>query len=524
MSEQAPVRIAGSYDLLQLSIISLSSGGGESIRRLVHHIEINETVDRTYLTGTLTVTDGTDLIRRLPITGNELLVIETKDYYGAILKEAYKIYAVSDYKTVSEQDTNLVQFKLHFCSREKFVADTMDIKRAFRGPIHEQALEVYNQYIKTFEDSQLKGAGIDVNFKGLTVQLTEGEHVYTIPNMKPDQSMAFLAKRAYSSDSPAGVFKFWETRKGFHFLSLQGSEDAYKLRYNGDIPYYFYSTAFQNLPGQQDEKMRQVLSLGLNKTFNTQAAFRSGGYTSRVLEIDILNRTPIETRYNHIDEMENNSSATYKAMNSQLFGQQSRNTVNAYFTEGPEFLVIKDYPSVGTDTSTLPTDQVMRAIRSRQEYAENTVKMLAYQYQLEQNKIEVTVHGSYAVFAGAYIFLAMPSNYLENAEFDPIVAGFYLVHSCSHVYNGNSYYCKLVVTRPGENIRPDVDGTDVIPNLAAQRQALEALENGESSINVGTQTTTNTTGAQIILENFNNEALGYLQNTGRTAESEEATP
>ena len=470
MSEQVAARLAGSYELLQLSIASLTTGRIESIRGLVHRLDIKESVNKTFITGTITVTDATDLLSRVPIQGNELLVVETKDYYGAILKECYKVFAISDYKYVSERDENLVQYTLHFCSREKFIADTMSVRRAFRGKIHEQALELYDQYIGTFEDSQLKGEGINVAFKGITVQETDGEHVYTIPNMKPDQALNFLAKRAYSADTPAGVFKFWETRKGFHFLSLQGSETAYKFRYNRQIPHFYYSTSFQNLPYLQDEKMKQIVGLGLNKSFNTADAFRRGGYTSRVVEVDILNRTPIETRYNHIDEVANNPGGTYKALNSSISTKQTTSNVNAYFTEGPEFLVIKDYPSVGTDTGTLPTADVQRAIRSRQEYAENTVKRLAYNFQLEQNKIEVTVHGSYAVFAGAYIYLSIPPNTInaQSQSEDSTVSGYYLVDTCTHVYDGNTYTCKLIATRPGDRATNETtDLTQAFAQVAA---------------------------------------------------------
>jgi hypothetical protein len=497
MSEQeTPVKIAGTYDLLTLTLASLTSGQSIGLKNTAHRFEIKESVDSTFLVGSITITDATGILKRLPITGNEILIIETQDYYGSVLKEAYKVFALSDFQYVSQQDQNLVRYTLHFCSREKFIADTFNVKRAYKGFIHNQALECFDEYITQYSDSELGRESFGVDFKGLTLQVTENEATYSIPNMKPDQAMDFFARRAYHSAYPAGVYKFWETRKGFHFLSLQGSEQAYRIRYKQSIPEYVYSTNFQNLPQLQDMKMKQILALGLNKNFNTIEAFKSGAYTSKVLELDVLNRTPIETRYNHVDELENNTGSTYTALNGRLYSKQNLRTINAYYTDGPEYLVIKDYPSVGTDTSTASTADVSAAIRARQEYAENTVKRLAYSYELEQNKIELTLHGSWALFAGAYIKLSIPSaDHTESGEDDPVLSGYYLVHSCTHVYDGNEYSCKIIATRPGETRASDV--SEVTPPNPDVNTTNAAGATGATDLNAE---------STIILSEFTNES------------------
>ena len=459
---ETEVKVAGQATIHKLELYSIQAGNadgvarGESIKNLSHRIQISEDMNRGFLFGTVDVTDGTDIVSRLPITGNELLIFEHEDYYGLKATEAFFVFAISDFETVSDNDENLVKFKLHFCSREKFASDTVDIRRAFRGFIHEQAETIHAQYIEAFENSPvLRIEGIP--FKGLQFDYTENDSVYAIPNMKPFQALNFLAKRAWSSERPAGVYKFWETRRALFFRSLEGTIQWFQGPYgfNNRIPSFFYSTAFQDLPDQGNIKMQQILSLGLNKSRNNIQTHKRGGFTSRVIELDIMNRTPIETRYDHVDEMTNNSNYTYRAGNAELSPALTTDNVNAFYQEGPEFLVIKDYPSVGTEMATVSTAEAQRAIRARQEYAENTVKHLAYGTALEENKIQVTVHGSFAIMAGGYINLQIPQFSGVSSDSENIVSGNWLVQSCEHVYDGNAYRCEIVATRPGDLNVPD---------------------------------------------------------------------
>lgn len=477
------IRYAGTYDLLEANLRSMVTGQSRSIMGFFETFAIDESMYKTYISGTIKLVDAVNLHRSLPITGKEILTIKTKDYYGNERSEAFFVYAMSNYKMIGNADSNAYEYILHFCSREKFIMDLFDIKRAFNGYVHEQVQTIFRDYVQNY-DNEESGLSIpNIPFKSIKLQPTDNISSYCIPNYKADEAIRFLARRAHSSTDPSQTFLFWETRKRYNFgtpyytytMHVQenaspndetragadtadpGAVDTARL---ADVPSFYYNPKSSNTSDDQNYLMKELLAIDLDVNFNTIAAHKGSGYISNATEIDILNRTPITTVYNHAEQLQANSTPF-----GDVYLRHELNFINKYFTQAYNPLVIKDYISPAMVSQQESFDGTIVPSRDPQHYGELMTKNATIDYNMRESAISITVRGYNKLEAGRLIYLNIPDT-VRPEEKDKWYSGIYVILSATHVYEGSTYYCKLSISRGGISNSP----------LAYVRAAAEAAE------------------------------------------------
>lgn len=448
MSELSP---PGTYQIISAELQSLATGNRTiEFPSTFGYIEINESVFQTFIYGTIPIVDSTNMHKSLPITGSELLYLRLKDWNGDETFEMFFVFGMSNFKYASPNDSSVVEYTLHFCSREKFISDTADVKRAFHGPIHNQVESIYQDYYKNYDEDNLKY--LPVPFKSIYAQETGNSSTYVIPNLKPDEAISFLARRAYSTQDNYQTYLFYETRDKYYFQTPQNAYLQSNAETGTQPIKYVYNLVYDATDPSSaglDSRMRQIVNVNINSKFNTMDSYKKGGYISKTTELDILNRSVKTTTFDFARDLQENSF-----YHGDVYLRHSAGFVNTYFQNAPNYLVVQDYLTPGMD----PRENAASAILTRRDtqyYGELTTTNSAFYQNLAESSITITVRGARNIRAGRYIELEFPS--MRNSPeqlVDPYYSGKYMILTCKHRYEGNEYFCDLLVSRGGLPVDP----------------------------------------------------------------------
>ena len=429
---------AGRYSLDRFAIVSSFSDIDIDVSAEIKSWNVMESMDKAYIHGSVTVIDSNNIIKS--ISGKEELEIVYSDYFDEIKKERYFIYSVTDVRPVNEKDDQIIEFTLHFCSREKFISDSYRVQKAYNGTISKIVNDLYEDFYKQPQLSW--GSFKDVPAKTLIVsEATEGEHNFVIPNMRPDEAMDFLAKRAFSRENSSMLFRFWETRDHFYFGTFEDMIDIA----NDDtdtIPLFRYNMIKDTTPEAQRRLMSDLLSIDFGNKVDTMQDMKYGAYKMRVTELDILNKTPIVYEYNHLEEVDDVFTPTKTKLN------HDQKFVDSYLSETQNFLTIKDYFSEGADGAILNP-----SVRENMHYPEIFTTKSATKYHGKQNMITISTYGRNTnLFAGSLVQIE-----LNEFKYNPLgkdrdveYTGLYVIESIEHSFDKFEYRTNMNLTMYGQ--------------------------------------------------------------------------
>ena len=216
------IEFAGDFNLAAV-IISNHMGtgidtdtGGENILPQMQELNIYESITKKAITGSIVILDATNLIANLPIQGTERIIFklstpgttESDDIVDAseLTGHPFYVYKITNRKQISE---GVLLYTLHFGSREFMRNLRTRVSRAYSGTIDTMVANI-------FADK----SGLDSR-KTLNFEETRNQDKVVIPNMRPLDAIAMLAKRALPKNTNGVGYYFYETTKGFHFRSWE---------------------------------------------------------------------------------------------------------------------------------------------------------------------------------------------------------------------------------------------------------------------------------------------------------------
>ena len=429
-------REAGRYTLKKFNIVS-EDGLNIDIRSEFRTWSLTESMDKSFVYGLVTIVDSNNIFKRL--TGKEELEIEYDDFYEETRQERYVIYAVNGVKPYTDKDDQIVEFTMHFCSREKFVSDAYRIQKSYSGTIAEMVEDVFDEFYaqpqqEWWSFNELPGKEL------FLTEETEGANQLVIPNMRPDETMGFLAKRAYSNDNPSSLFRFWETRSGFYFSTFENM--IFEINASGEnIPIFTYNMMKEATREAQAAIMTNILSIDMGERVDTISDMKAGSYKLRVTELDLINHTPVVFEYNHLEGI--NDVLTPSAVKFN----HDQDFVDKYLSETQNFLVIKDYMSEGVGGGTLGDD-----LRENQFYPEIFTRKYVNKYHGKRHTVTVEIYGrNSGIYAGGLVqlnldeFRYLPGQKNKDTEY----SGFYVIEAVEHKFEGDSYRAMLKLTKYG---------------------------------------------------------------------------
>ena len=414
---------AGAFQLGNVNLISYSSFDGDGtpkrldIRNLMVEFNIYEDINSPFLSGDLTLIDGTNAIQELPITGFERLEFffrspNTDKGFDFSVKSGHPmfVYALENRKGANPRSQ---VYTLKFISLEAIRDNQNRVSQAFSGTIDQMVTDICYNYLKTKKD--------------VLVEETKGTHKFVIPRVKPTNAIKFLRRNARSLSYENSGMLFYENAHGFQFKSYEGlfcSKDGTPRPIKAH-----YSPKIKNVGEDDTYNAQSVEDFKVLTQFNTLQNTAHGVYASRLITHDLYNKTfathdfdyNLEySKQNHLEhdaqgeKMDNNGILPFfNYDNGETFGSKNE---GALFLQSETAKVHNAYE--------LPQSKDILQKRVSQHLAVNSLA------------IEITVPGNSEINVGDIVHFAVPkySSATDNDinDQDIYLTGRYLISAARH--------------------------------------------------------------------------------------------
>jgi hypothetical protein len=434
------ITFPGGYTLLGMYLTPLDNSENKlalNIAPLVPSFNIIESLDFESIRGSATVIDYTGTLEDYPIRGEERLMLEVED--AMKVKRIYDlfVYKVDNVKVTDTNDG--LTYTIHYTSYQRFLSEKRKIIAPFAMPVSEIVKRIFETDFMTFvpttppEFSRNPGELVeDQTNKKIIIEDTEGVLECVIPNYTPTQAMKFLASRSYSTSSPSCSFRFFESADSFYFVSDEFLfADAFKRK-------KVYSFSFAEGIGNTAENfynhMNNFTKLTNSNRFDTFDDIHGGTYRSRVLVLDIINRS-VNLRDEGYSYPESRDTYFNTQDGQKVIDRHSDNFIEDTFTpeNAKQFLVVKDY--MEQNNGQLKGDQYFPTI---------VTNKLAYRKHLNSITVEAEGYGRLDITCGDVVYMTVPEfttsrDKSENKQ----LSGHYIVKTVTKDFNmdtSTNYY------------------------------------------------------------------------------------
>mgnify|MGYP003140087926 CR=1 FL=1 len=276
---------AGAFQLGGVNLISYSSFDGDGtpkrldIRNLLVEFNIYEDINSPFLSGDLTLIDGTNAIQELPITGFERLEFffrspNTDKGFDFSVKSGHPMFVYALENRTGANPRSQV-YTLKFISLEAIRDNQTRVSQAFTGSIDQMVLDVCYNYLKTKKD--------------VLVEETKGVHKFVMPRVRPTKVIRYLRRNCRSLSYENSGMLFYENAQGFQFKSYEGlfcKKDGSPRPAKAN-----YSPKVKNVGEDDTYNLQSVEDFRVISQFNTLQNTAHGVYASRLITHDLYNKT-----------------------------------------------------------------------------------------------------------------------------------------------------------------------------------------------------------------------------------------
>ena len=413
----------GAFELSDVILISYQSFDGAgtpkrlSIRSLVQEFSIYESIDGKFLSGDMTLLDGTNAIQTLPITGFERVEFffrtpGTDKGFDFSVKTGHPMFVYS-LKNRSGVNPRSQIYTLKFVSTEAIRNHQTRISQAFTGQIDQMVTDICYNYLKTKKD--------------LMVEDTKSNHKFVMPRLKPTKAIEQLRKNARSLHYENSGFLFFENGDGFNFKSYEG---LFCKKDGSPRPVKaHYSPKIKNIGEDPVYALQSVENFTILQQFDTLNNTANGVYASRLITHDLYNKTFEELDFdynkeygkqNHLEQDANGGKRSDNGIlpffnydNGDTFGNKSEGKI--YYQSETKKI---------HNTHELPESKDILQKRISQHIATNSLI------------IEITAPGTTELRVGDIVNFTLPK-YAPYSKDDPkdndkYLSGRYLISAARH--------------------------------------------------------------------------------------------
>lgn len=306
---QEGVTRAGDVRIEQLILVA-SNNTVIDLSEFLVELNIYEDMFSNYMHGNIVITDSRNLIEKLNIHGEEVIILKirtpTLDEVS-VIKKTFRTYKISDRKIV--RDNNTQNFVIHFISAELYLDVLLPLFTPFEGDIDSVVEEIFTNYIATAREFELgeteKNIKIKENLSPLVILNSSSNRVkFVSPGWSPFRCINWLASKAIPKDGNSKNFLFFESSKSYYFGSV---EFILKNAYENNNIIGYYSIAASNLTGADNRKdLGREYFLAKNvemvSTVDQIKNFTNGYLANRLVYLDVYNKEYDLVDYDYVDE------------------------------------------------------------------------------------------------------------------------------------------------------------------------------------------------------------------------------
>ena len=414
---------AGAFQLGGVNLISYSSFDGDGtpkrldIRNIMVEFNIYEDINSPFLSGDLTLIDGTNAIQELPITGFERLEFffrspNTDKGFDFSVKSGHPmfVYALENRKGANPRTQ---VYTLKFISLEAIRDNQNRVSQAFSGTIDQMVTDICYNYLKTKKD--------------VLVEETKGTHKFVIPRVKPTNAIKFLRRNARSLSYENSGMLFYENAHGFQFKSYEGlfcSKDGTPRPIKAH-----YSPKIKNVGEDDTYNAQSVEDFKVLTQFNTLQNTAHGVYASRLITHDLYNKTfathdfDYNVEYSKQNHLEKDANGD-KIDNNGILPFFNYDKGETFGSKNEGVLYLQSETAKVHNTHELPQSKDILQKRVSQHLAVNSLA------------IEITVPGNSEINIGDIVHFSMPkySKATNNdiKDEDVYLTGRYLISAARH--------------------------------------------------------------------------------------------
>jgi len=414
---------AGAFKLGGVNLISYSSFDGDGtpkrldIRNLLVELNIYEDINSPFLSGDLTLIDGTNAIQELPITGFERLEFflrspNTDKGFDFSIKSGHPMFV---YSLENRQGANprSQMYTLKFISLEAIRDNQNRVSQAFSGTIDQMVTDICYNYLKTKKD--------------VLVEETKGIHKFVIPRVRPTNAIKFLRRNTRSLSYENSGMLFYENAHGFQFKSYEGlfcSKDGTPRPIKAN-----YTPKVKNIGEDDTYNAQSVEDFRVLSQFNTLQNTAHGVYASRLITHDLYNKTFATHDFDYNLEYPKQNHLEHDAQGEKM----DNNGILPFFNydKGETFgsknegvLFLQSETAKVHNTHELPQSKDILQKRVSQHLAVNSLA------------IEITIPGNSEINIGDIVHFAVPKYAPHHAndikEQDIYLTGRYLISAARH--------------------------------------------------------------------------------------------
>jgi len=471
-SHKDTIEFAGDYNLSEIVIHNHEGEGltsdkrGHDIKKVTHELNIYESIYKNAITGSVVVTDTTNLIANLPLQGTETLSFKVSTP-GASFDEhiinasqktghPYHIYKLSNKRQMSE---GMLMYTLHFGSREFFRNIRTRVSKAYSGRMDQMVASIFGD--KKYLDSR----------KQLNFQKTRNQDKIVIPNLHPFNAINMIAQKSLADDSKSTGFHFYETTKGFHFRSFESLMVTSNLEVRPPKQVFRYVPQNIDDPEVDNKILHDLQSVEsykfINNFHDTALNTTMGTYGHRVLTHNIYDKSyniadyDYHKYYNDTKHADGDNKpavvSTPVDYDNLSVGEYAESRLSVQPTT--QFLHNEDTGMFGTNVK---DDGITEAARISQL---NQI--------VNGTKLQLVIKGQTYIEAGDVIEFQLRgvdhTNQLGNP--DPQYAGRYIITKIRHRITSNDYKMILECTKDSVFKSFATQGLKIYPNTASRESA-----------------------------------------------------
>jgi hypothetical protein len=446
------------YNLQKAIIRSEFSSFEADITGLIPSISITSSIDSETMFGSLRIIDSVGLLDgeegvRGPLRGEEQIILEIADSKlinengGVINSEIEDIYRFVGFvykidNITAKEINDAMIYDIHFISYQSFKAGMYEIIRSFIDKkISDIVKTLFDQYYINSEDLKIIPSEL---VKKLILEETDGVIRCWIPKMKTEEAMMFLSKRSYSTQSPSCTFRFFESSRGYHYVTdehlFRIAEDPSEKNYDPKRKFEFtYLDAIPNTLEYFKHQINNLEILENTSRVNSLDDILNGAYRNKVLELDILSRNLnlLDDSINQYDYFKKRDK--YQNINTETQTLVDRHTKKFIETihRGDETDVQKEWIVIKNYTSDEESDE-NNSMQAQTYYAEIVSNRQAYSKHIHSITVSAKGPGRFDITAGDIVELKIQEFKFADGRkkgfFDENkhLSGNYIVKSVTH--------------------------------------------------------------------------------------------
>lgn len=286
----------------------------------------------------------------------------------------------------------------------------LNVMRAYAEEYHKVVPKILKDYLKVDEDRITAGK----------FEETRGVVTTIIPNMQPLPAILWLAKRSVAKNQSHYNYLFFETLKGFNFITLQQLiEDGKSQTRKKSFIYFSDAVKDRDLSATEQKSLSQssVTGITFGKRYATQEKMLGGFYENEYFEIDIFNMR-VNSTVTEVKDTPTGTIATSQ-INTPEFNAAAK-TTNA---------TVGDRTRVRYTTGFGGGDQPNQENFWKDKFGEACRHMTA----LSQMQITIAVPGDTRVKIGDIVELELPEFHgFNEVKNDPYISGDYIITEQKH--------------------------------------------------------------------------------------------